>query len=114
MNLEVLILSIYLGFCTVCCIYKSILESVQVSWSTKQRTEHRAEYERQKRERLARMEQERLDKERQLREQEEQEIRRLRASTVQKASRIRHYKPISVLHSDKPATVPKSPTFSHK
>ena len=43
---------------------------------------------------------------------EAEEIKRLRREAVHKAQPVRHYKPVDVVQSEKPLTIPVAPNFS--
>ena len=80
--------------------------------NTEIRSEQRAHYDQEVKNREMEREQEEELRKRQRQAEEAEELKALRRSLVHEAQPIRQYPPITVKPSNRPATVPKSPVIS--
>ena len=92
--------------------FKPLTEATGVVLNTEIRSEHRAHYDQEVKNRETEREWEEELRKRQRQASEAEELKALRRSLVHEAQPIKQYPPITVKPSNRPATIPKSPVIT--
>jgi len=93
---------------------KPLTEILDLQLNTERRAESRLEFEKWRHEKEMEAVEERVARERQREIDEMNEIKRQRAENVHRANPVRHYRPVEVVPSSQPLTLPQSPRFSER
>jgi targeting protein for Xklp2 len=89
-------------------------ETLPVQLSTELRARSRHEWEKWKHEKEMESALERIEREKQREREEFEQMKTLRNEAVHKANPVRIYKPVVIMPSTQPLTLPESPRFSDR
>lgn len=92
--------------------FKPLTEATTVILNTEIRSEQRAQYDRDLKNREAEREQEEELRKRQREAEETERLKNLRRSLVHEAQPIKQYPPVTIKPSTRPSTVPLPPLFT--